>query len=314
VLRKKTHTLIVVPDDDSPVKRYRVPRRLLVQVGAMAAFALGLLVAACAHYLQVARDAAENRILRDENLSLRGQLKMVRQRVDHIGTTLDRVERFDQKLRALTLGPDSERGLAIGPTSPPPEVPSVPTPPVARASSSDNPRVLSSRLDKLSVAANRQEQSLQELTEYFQDQKSLLASVPSVWPARGWVTSDFGQRLDPYTADRMMHAGMDIAAEPGKPIYAPSNGTVTFAGPEGNYGNVIVLDHGYGIKTRFGHLAEMLVKPGDRVKRGEQVGSVGNTGRSTGPHVHYEVRMNNAPVNPWRYMKSSVPTATAGGD
>ena len=300
--RKKTYTLIVVPDDDSPVNRYRVPQRVLVQVGAVAVFALGLVVAACAHYLQVARDAAENRILRDENLSLRGQLKMVRQRVDHIGTTLDRVERFDQKLRALTLGPDSERGLAIGPTSPPPEVPSGATPPVARASSSDNPRVLSSRLDKLSVAANRQEQSLQELTEYFQDQKSLLASVPSVWPARGWVTSDFGQRLDPYTADRMMHAGMDIAAEPGKPIYAPSNGTVTFAGPEGNYGNVIVLDHGYGIKTRFGHLAEMLVKPGDRVKRGEQVGSVGNTGRSTGPHVHYEVRVNGIPQNPRQFL------------
>jgi len=302
VPRKKTYTLIVVPDDDSPVNRYRVPQRVLVQVGAVAVFALGLVVAACAHYLQVARDAAENRILRDENLSLRGQLKMVRQRVDHIGTTLDRVERFDQKLRALTLGPDSERGLAIGPTSPPPEVPSGATPPVARASSSDNPRVLSSRLDKLSVAANRQEQSLQELTEYFQDQKSLLASVPSVWPARGWVTSDFGQRLDPYTADRMMHAGMDIAAEPGKPIYAPSNGTVTFAGPEGNYGNVIVLDHGYGIKTRFGHLAEMLVKPGDRVKRGEQVGSVGNTGRSTGPHVHYEVRVNGIPQNPRQFL------------
>ena len=302
VARKKTYTLIVVPDDNSPVNRYRVPRRLLVQVGAVAVFAIGLVLAACAHYLQVARDAAENRILRDENLSLRGQLKMIRQRVDHIGSTLDRVERFDQKLRALTLAPDSERGLAIGPTSAPPEVPSGPTPPVARASSSDNPRVLSSRLDKLSVAANRQEQSLQELTEYFQDQKSLLASVPSVWPARGWVTSDFGQRLDPYTADRMMHAGMDIAAEPGKPIYAPSNGTVTFAGPEGNYGNVIVLDHGYGIKTRFGHLAEMLVKTGERVKRGEQVGSVGNTGRSTGPHLHYEVRVNGIPQNPRKFL------------
>ena len=99
-----------------------------------------------------------------------------------------------------------------------------------------------------------------------------------------------------------MHAGMDIAAEPGKPIYAPSEGTVIYAGPEGNYGNVIVLDHGYGIKTRYGHLAEVLVKSGDRVKRGEQVATVGSTGRATGPHLHYEVRVNGIPQNPRKFL------------
>ncbi len=302
VSMKKTYTLIVVPDHDSPVSRYRIPKSLLVQVGAVAMFICGLVVAASVHYLAVARDAAENQMLREENLSLRGQLKMIRERVDHIGSTLDRVERFDQKLRALTLMPDSNRGLPIGPTSAPPDAQARSTPPVARSSSSESPRVLSSRLDKLSVAATRQEQSLQELTDYFQDQKSLLASVPTVWPARGWVTSDFGQRLDPYTADRMMHAGLDIAAEPGKPIYAPADGTVVFAGPEGNYGNVIALDHGFGIKTRYGHLAEILVKPGDRVRRGEQVGSVGNSGRATGPHLHYEVRVNGIPQNPRKFL------------
>lgn len=295
----KTYTLIVVPDDNSPVARYRVSKSLRIQVVAVALFVCALLVAASAHYLQVARDAAENRILRDENLSLRGQLKTVRERVDHIGSTLDRVERFDQKLRAITLMSEADRGLAIGPTSSPPEVQTSQLP---RTASSAAPRVLTSRLDRLAATAGRQEQSLQELTEYFQDQKSLLASTPSIWPARGWVTSDFGQRLDPYTADRMMHAGIDIAAEPGKPIYAPSNATVVFAASEGSYGNVIVLDHGYGIKTRYGHLAEMLVKVGDRIKRGAQLGSVGNTGRSTGPHLHYEVRVNGIPQNPRKFV------------
>jgi len=95
---------------------------------------------------------------------------------------------------------------------------------------------------------------------------------------------------------------MDIAAEPGKPIYAPSNGMVVYAGPEGNYGNVIVLDHGYGIKTLYGHLARVRVKSGDRVKRGEQLGSVGTTGRSTGPHLHYEVRVNGIPQNPRKFL------------
>jgi len=301
---KKTYTLIVVPDNESPVRRYQVPRTLLMQVAGVAIFVGGLGVAASVHYFQVARDAAENRILREENLSLRGQLKSIRERIDHIGTTLDRVERFDQKLRAITLLSDPQRNLAMGPTASEREtqVPHTTDNQFTRLTSSDSPRALSSRLDKLSAEATRQEQSLQELTAYFQDQKSLLASVPSVWPARGWVTSDFGQRLDPYTADRVMHAGLDIAAEHGKAIYAPSDGMVVFAGPEGGYGNVIVIDHGYGIKTRYGHLAQILVKPGDRIKRGQQVASIGNTGRSTGPHLHYEVRVNGIPQNPRKFI------------
>jgi murein DD-endopeptidase MepM/ murein hydrolase activator NlpD len=129
-----------------------------------------------------------------------------------------------------------------------------------------------------------------------------LASVPATWPARGWVTSDFGQRLDPYTAERLMHTGLDIAAEHGKPVYAPSDGTVVFAGPEGTYGNVMVIDHGYGIKSRYGHLAKILVKPGDRVKRGQEIAAIGNTGRSTGPHLHYEVRVNGLPQNPRKFI------------
>ncbi len=126
--------------------------------------------------------------------------------------------------------------------------------------------------------------------------------MPSIWPARGWVTSDFGQRVDPYTADRVMHAGMDIAAPHGKEVYAPSDGTVVFAGLEGGYGNVIVIDHGYGIKTRYGHLAKILVKAGERVNRGAQVAAIGNTGRSTGPHLHYEVRVNGIPQNPRKFI------------
>lgn len=300
--KQKTYTLIVVPDNDAPVKRYRLRRSLVLQAGAGAMFTCGLVVAASIHYLAVAKDAAENRILREENLSLRAQLKSVRQRIEHIGSTLERVERFDQKLRAITLLPDGAGGSAAGPTSAIAPVSPSASGQLTRSSAGDASSLRTSRLDRLSLAASRQEQSFQELSDYFQDQKSLLASTPSIWPARGWVTSDFGQRLDPYTADRMMHAGMDIAAEPGKPIYAPSNATVVYAGPEGSYGNIIVLDHGYGIKTRYGHLAELFVKAGDKVKRGEQVGSVGTTGRSTGPHLHYEVRVNGIPQNPRKFL------------
>jgi murein DD-endopeptidase MepM/ murein hydrolase activator NlpD len=299
---KKAFTLIVVPDDRSPVRRFRVTqafvKRGLVGLGAMTLLA----AAASVHYFQVAGDAAENRILREENLSLRGQLKSIRERIDHIGSTLDRVERFDQKLRALTLLSDPQRNLAMGPVGDPGQTGPGHTAKPGLLASSENPKALHSRLDKLTAEATRQEQSLQELTAYFQDQKSLLASVPATWPARGWVTSDFGQRLDPYTAERMMHTGLDIAAEHGKPVFAPSDGTVVFAGPEGTYGNVLVIDHGYGIKSRYGHLASMLVKPGDRVKRGQEIAAIGNTGRSTGPHLHYEVRVNGLAQNPRKFI------------
>jgi murein DD-endopeptidase MepM/ murein hydrolase activator NlpD len=300
---KKSFTLMVIPDHDAPVKRYTIQRSFLMQVGMGLMLVVGLAAGASVHYFQVAADASENRILREENLTLRSQLKSVRERIEHIGSTLDRVERFDQKLRAITLLSDPQRNLAMGPTEPEAgtAAPATDTQ-FTQLTTTVSPNALLGRLDKLSAEATRQEQSLQELQAYFQDQKSMLASTPSVWPARGWVTSDFGQRLDPYTADRVMHAGLDIAAPHGKEVYSPSDGTVVFAGLEGGYGNVLVIDHGYGIKTRYGHLSKMLVKAGDRVKRGALIAAVGNTGRSTGPHLHYEVRVNGIPQNPRKFI------------
>jgi murein DD-endopeptidase MepM/ murein hydrolase activator NlpD len=300
---KKSFTLMVIPDHDAPVKRYTIQRSWLVQVGMGLMLVVGLGVGASIHYFQVAADASENRILREENLTLRSQLKSVRERIEHIGSTLDRVERFDQKLRAVTLLSDPQRNLAMGPTEPEAgtTAPATDTQ-FTQLTTTETPKVLLGRLDKLSAEATRQEQSLQELQAYFQDQKSMLASTPSVWPARGWVTSDFGQRLDPYTAERVMHAGLDIAAPHGKEVFAPSDGTVVFAGLEGGYGNVVVIDHGYGIKTRYGHLSKLTVKAGDRVRRGSLIAAVGNTGRSTGPHLHYEVRVNGIPQNPRKFI------------
>ncbi len=301
-MANKSYTLMVI-SDNAPVRRFHVRKSLIVQVGMGLMLLAGMGLGAGIHYFQVARDAAENRILRDENLTLRGQLKSVRERIEHIGSTLDRVERFDQKLRAMTMLSDPQRNLAMGPTESEPGMtaPATETQ-FTQLTSLESSKALTGRLDRLSAEATRQEQSLQELQAYFQDQKSLLASTPSLWPARGWVTSDFGQRLDPYTADRVMHAGMDIAAPHGKEVFAPSDGTVVFAGLEGGYGNVIVIDHGYGIKTRYGHLAKLLVKAGDRVKRGAHIAAVGNTGRSTGPHLHYEVRVNGIPQNPRKFI------------
>jgi murein DD-endopeptidase MepM/ murein hydrolase activator NlpD len=304
-LAKKSFTLIFVPEHDQAVRRFRVERKLVHRLLAGGAVVVALLALATVHYTHLLYRASENRELRDENVALRSQLKGFRERIEQMASTLERVERFDQKLRAVTLLSDPARNLALGPTAmetkgaPPSNGESEFTGPPPGVESG---KTLAAKLDTLSSQAAHSEQSLEQLQTYFLEQKSLLASTPSVWPARGWITSDFGQRTDPYTAERVMHEGLDIAAPHGKEVTAPADGTVIFAGLEGGYGNVLVIDHGYGVKTRYGHLSKVEVHPGDRVHRGELIGAVGNTGRSTGPHLHYEVRVNGLPENPRKFI------------
>lgn len=299
-LPNRTYTLMVVPERDSHIRRYRIETKWLVRCGIALGVLLVGLAGAAVHYASVLAQLEEYRLLRDENTQLRAQLHVVEEKLAHIDETLDRVERFDKKLRAITALNDPERGLAIGPVDGPLE--EAADDEEAGIGGADPAEGIDDRLESLVAEANRNERSLAELHRYFEDQRSLLASTPSIWPARGWVTSDFGLRVDPYTAERVMHRGLDIANRPGTPVVAPADGMVVFAGTEGGYGKVIVLDHGYGVKTRYGHLSEIKVRLGERVQRGQRIGAVGNTGRSTGPHLHYEVRVNGIPENPRKFL------------
>jgi murein DD-endopeptidase MepM/ murein hydrolase activator NlpD len=302
-LSHKYYTVLIVPDNSPKTRKLRVPQWVLTRSAVALSVVLLAGVAASVHYFNIVGDVTENKILRDENVQLHNDLKRIRERVLHISSTLDRVERFDQKLRSITLLSDPERHLAIGPVGAvDTEDKDSPSAQAMLSGEAEDPLALRSKLDALSAEAARQEASLQELQAYFDDQKSLLASTPSVWPTHGWVTSDFGHRLDPFTAERIMHKGLDIATQHGALVISPSDGTVIFAGMESGYGKVLVLDHGYGVKTRFAHLSAIDVKVGDRVKRGEKIAAVGNTGRSTGPHLHYEVRVNGMPENPRKFI------------
>ncbi len=157
-------------------------------------------------------------------------------------------------------------------------------------------------LSQLKGAASRQETSLQMLIEYFEDRRSLYASTPSAWPVRGWVTSPFGNRTSPFSGILKFHEGLDIAAQTGTPVMAPADGVVVKAGFSTGYGNMVEISHGYGIKTIFAHNSRLNVKAGQRVRRGDVISYVGDSGSSTGPHLHYEVRLNGLPVNPVKYM------------
>jgi murein DD-endopeptidase MepM/ murein hydrolase activator NlpD len=292
------YTVLIVSDHSQAVRKFKVGRGS-IRHWLYAAGVFGVLALAfCAHYLALLATGSENRLLKEENAQLRSQILLVQEKVAHISATLDRVERFDAKLRtAVTQLQDPDRKLAVGPVSAPAPQAGGPPP----AANHDVAR-LPGTLEALAGTAMKQESSLRELEEYFEDQRSVLASTPSLWPTRGWVTSDFGARLDPYTAERTMHRGLDIATPSGQPVASPSDGTVVFAGTENGYGKVLVIDHGYGVKTRYGHLSEIFVKAGEHVKRGGRVAAVGNTGRSTGPHLHYEVRINGIPENPRKFI------------
>ena len=136
-------------------------------------------------------------------------------------------------------------------------------------------------------------------------------SAPNLWPVEGQVTGSFGERIDPFNGEGAFHSGVDIGSSYGHQVIAPADGVVTFADFLGGYGKAVMLDHGHGISTRYGHLSGYAVTPGQHLHRGDVIGYVGLSGRSTGPHLHYEVRINDTPVNPYKYLRITV--AHSGG-
>ncbi len=136
-------------------------------------------------------------------------------------------------------------------------------------------------------------------------------SAPNLWPVEGQITGSFGERIDPFNGEGAFHSGVDISAAFGSSVLAPADGVVTFADYMGGYGRAVIVDHGHGISTRYGHLSNFAVTAGQYLHRGDTIGYVGLSGRSTGPHLHYEVRINDTPVNPYKYLR--VTTAQMGG-
>jgi len=146
------------------------------------------------------------------------------------------------------------------------------------------------------------ESRLQTVRSNVDKRNSLAAATPSIWPTHGWLSSSMGNRADPLTGEKDFHPGLDISADKGDPVYATADGKVSSAAMAGNYGNLVVIDHGFGIETRYGHLSAFKVHDGQAVKRGDLLGLVGMTGRTTGAHLHYEVRANGRILNPLQLL------------
>lgn len=281
-MARNCHTVILVPHARAKLRKWRVTN---LQIGLTATtlllLTLGSLFIGWAYFEKsvdgeaLARLQAENEQLRQANLSFESS---VRQLQDQLATHEDRTMEL-----AIVAGLDLE-GSGI------------------EAGIGGGERVEGGQLPELEERAGHLAAALDRVEAQLEEQLRWISSMPAITPARGILTSGFGNRRDPITRGRGNHQGVDIAAAPGAPVRAAADGLVTRASRQGGLGKAVFLSHGYGLSTRYGHLSEIVVKPGQRVRRGDVIGQVGNTGRSTGYHLHYEVHLDGDPVDPLAYL------------
>ncbi|HUJ73766.1 MAG TPA: M23 family metallopeptidase [bacterium] len=295
-------TVMVIPRGSSRVWRVGLSRGVVWGLAVILAV-VGLAAAGYAVRTAVARlEALSYARLQDGYLAQQVELRGLAERVGDLQAELGRMRVLDYQLRLMTnLGSDRASPIALGVGGGGEEAASASALAPEDAGLPLVPRLTRS-LDTLGREVRYQEESFNNLKSYLLDQKDLIERTPYRWPLTGHISSPFGVRMDPISGERGLHPGIDIAAPVGTVIRAPANGIVTFSGRDPDLGNMLVIDHGYGVITRYGHMLKSLVGVGQRVSRGDPVGEVGNTGYSTGPHLHYEVRVNDAATNPQTFI------------
>jgi murein DD-endopeptidase MepM/ murein hydrolase activator NlpD len=286
---KRYSTIIFVPHARAKFRKLKVSHRLLFSIVSLLTSSLCLSTFFSVQYFTSLSQTHELSKLRRENRELQSANEQFSKSVESLRTQLHTVEDRTRKLAIIagitTLDETAQGG--VGGLRP-----------------ADDPAVSPYRddLDKMSFRSHRIAGDLSVLEQKFVAQAQLLSSTPSIAPVRGILTDGFGGRSDPFTGEPGTHNAVDISSAVGQPVRAPADGIVVKSEWANGYGNVIYLSHGYGYSTRYGHLSSYAVGPGQHVKRGDIIGYVGSTGRSTGPHLHYEVRLNNNPVNPLEYI------------
>jgi len=323
-MSNRFYTILIVPDKPSQVRRLILPSWLIQGASAGLAFIVLLACAMLFDYWYVMSQIGENKQLKLENRRLRQQVQIFQNKITTVESTMERVKTFATRLKvimhveeqpsslqnkipeansnintsAYTSGtPGLSAALISGENSPDPQSPD----PEKKELQKEYTQ-LENQITKLNLDAFETEEQLQDEYEILYDKKAFLAALPTRQPAPGYFTSGFGIRTSPIGDRIKMHEGLDIANRLGTLIRAPADGEVTFADSKAGYGLTLVLNHGYGIETWYGHLKHFVVKRGDTLKRGAKIALLGNSGRSTGPHVHYEVRVHGYPVDPRSYI------------
>jgi murein DD-endopeptidase MepM/ murein hydrolase activator NlpD len=294
-------TLILIPNSQG-VSRQMTVSRALVYSGALAVVLLlaAALYFSAEHFTDQVTSAELER-LRAENAELSKKFEKMRWDLSEVEQRYADLVEKEVAVRTLFDLPEidpEERQLGIG----------GPTPPaVAEMSPVEHEAYITEReIDRLLRLSDFELQNYQQIEEELVDLKDRLDHTPSIWPTKGWLSSGYGMRNDPFTGYRTMHHGIDVANRRGTPIIAAADGKVVSVRYNGSLGKMITIDHGYGFKTRYGHLHESKVKVGQKVKRGDVIASMGSSGYSTGPHLHYEVLRNGKSLNPTKYALNDM--------
>lgn len=300
-MASKKITIVFLPDGSSRTRQIKVPKVILWLSLIMMLAASGGLSWVLKDYWVIQKKMPQLTELEKKNRNQAVQLTALATKVDGMSSKMQELRKFENRLRVMVnLEPNDQNTqfLGIGGSDPALLNPEY----VRKEGHRKLVRIMYRSLDNLDGEVASQTRDLGELCRFFENQKSLLACTPSIWPTKGWVSSRFGYRISPFTNTKEFHQGLDICTRVGAPIVAPADGVVTYIGKDYGYGNVMTVNHKYGIKTRYAHLKSCLVQKGQSVKRGEEIALVGTTGRTTGPHLHYEVQLNGVAVDPLRYI------------
>jgi hypothetical protein len=291
--KPKRFNLLLVHGDGTRVLRLSVPRWVLYGGLLVLALTVSILGAVSGDYLSLKRRWGEVAGLQRQVVEQRALIETFQRRIADIRTEMLSWRDLHAKIWE-PFGPEEDRagkGTGIGGGTASGQAPTMGD----RAS-------LSQELELLAANVSEEGNSLRALERFISKAGKVLAALPSRWPVRGPVNSDFGGRLSPWAETKEFHSGLDISARVGSFVKAPAPGTVVFSGSQNQYGLTLILDHGHDIKTLYGHLQKLLVTPGQKVERGQLIAFTGNTGRSSGPHLHYEITVKGQPVNPRHYF------------
>ncbi len=307
-MAKRFYTVLILSEPDVPARTFHISACIVVAASAVTAAFL-LTFAYCLYqYMTLSVPLPELKLLRQQVPTR----SLAVARVSQLESDLAKLRGLDRQVRRLA-GLD---GRSDQDSRPAPDAPGISRQAASRAAESKSPShqavLKGSDLEALGEEIIQREQGFRELQEFLERERALLASMPSIWPARGLLTSGYGYRASPFTGEPEMHKGVDIAAPLGTPILAAADGVVSFAGFRGNYGNMVLLNHGQGVETLYAHASTIVVRVGQWVKRGQIIARIGISGLATGPHVLYEVLVDGAAVNPLKYLFDPTEVKVAG--
>ena len=301
---KKEFTFVVIPPKTSKVIRLKIPKTVLLGVlGVVVVFAVAGVVSIYRE-LTLQSELAAYEQLKSEYLRQQVSIKKVSNQVDHFKDEIDHLRELDYKLRLITDLEVERPGPSIYGIGGFNEGSDQKLLEQANLNGLDLLGVLNKDLSRMEKLVRYQDESFNSLKAHLADKQDLIERTPYRWPVRGFLSSTFGPRTDPFTGTQRMHEAIDIVAPKGTPVKAPADGIVTYSGVDPSLGNMVVLDHGYGVISRYGHNNANLVREGQRVKRGDTISTVGTSGRSTGPHLHYEIVFNGKPRDPMGFIKA----------